>query len=105
MINPDQTGKTEYKVQVNSIADEVNIQNNKQIVSIHVLKNKYQIAIITGAPNFNTKFLKKNIIQNSKIEYDHFIYRRNDYSIPLKKFWDTKYDLIIFDNHPVDKKC
>ena len=105
MINPDQTGKTEYKVQVNSIADEVNIQNNKQIVSIHVLKNKYQIAIITGAPNFNTQFLKKNIIQNSKIEYDHFIYRQNDYSIPLKKFWDTKYDLIIFDNHPVNKNA
>ena len=105
MINPDQTGKTEYKVQVNSIADEINIQNNKQIVSIHVLKNKYQIAIITGAPNFNTQFLKKNIIQNSKIEYDHFIYRQKEYSIPLKKFWDTKYDLIIFDNHPVDKNA
>ena len=32
---------------------------------------------------------------------DHFIYRNNNYSTSLKQFWDTKYDLIIFDNHPI----
>ena len=32
MISPDQTGKMEYVVQVNAIADEINIQNNKQVV-------------------------------------------------------------------------
>ena len=105
MVNPDQTGKIEYRVQVNSIADEINIQNNKQVVSMHVLKNMYRIAVITGAPNFNTQFLKKNIFNNSKIEFDHFIYRNNNYSIPIKKFWDTKYDLIIFDNHPIDENA
>ena len=105
MVNPDQTGKIEYRVQVNSIADEINIQNNKQVVSMHVLKNMYRIAVITGAPNFNKQFLKKNIFNNSKIEYDHFIYRNNGYSIPIKKFWDTKYDLIIFDNHPIDENA
>ncbi|MAI87344.1 MAG: hypothetical protein CMF99_09450 [Candidatus Marinimicrobia bacterium] len=105
MVKPDQTGKIEYRVQVNSIADEINIQNNKQVVSMHVLKNMYRIAIITGAPNFNTQILKKNIFNNSKIEFDHFIYRNNNYSIPIKKFWDTKYDLIIFDNHPIDENA
>ncbi len=105
MVNPDQTGRIEYRVQVNSVADEINIQNNKQIVSMHVLKNMYRIAVITGAPNFNTQFLKKNIFNNSKIEFDHFIYRNNNYSIPIKKFWDTKYDLIIFDNHPIDENA
>ncbi len=101
MINPDQTGEMTYRVQVNAIADEINIQNNKQIVSIQVLKNIYQIALVTGAPNFNTQFLKKNIFENSKIKFDHFIFRNNSYSTPLKRFWDTKYDLIIFDNHPI----
>ena len=105
MVKPDQTGKIEYRVQVNSIADEINIQNNKQVVSMHVLKNMYRIAVITGAPNFNTQILKKNIFNNSKIEFDHFIYRNNNYSIPIKKFWDTKYDLIIFDNHPIDENA
>ena len=48
MISPDLTGKIEYRVQVNAIADEINIQNNKQVVNIQVLKNIYQIAVITG---------------------------------------------------------
>ena len=105
MINPDQTGKLEYRVQVNAIADEINIQNNKQVVSIQVLKNIYHVALITGAPNFNTQFLKKNIFEDSKVKVDHFIYKNNYYSPSLKTFWDTKYDLIIFDNHPIKENA
>ena len=45
--------------------------------------------------------MKKNIFDNSKVKVDHFIYRNKIYSTSLKQFWDTKYDLIIFDNHPV----
>ena len=33
---------------------------------------------------------------------DHFVYRNNTYSASLKQFWETKYDLIIFDNHPIE---
>ena len=101
MISPDLTGKMEYRVQVNAIADEINIQNNKQVFYIQVLKNIYRVAIITGAPNFNTQFLKRHIFDNSKVKLDHFIYRNNIYSTSLKQFWETKYDLIIFDNHPI----
>ena len=102
MISPDLTGNMEYRVQVNAIADEINIQNNKQVVNIQVLKNIYRLAIITGAPNFNTQFLKKIIFDNSKVKVDHFVYRNNTYSASLKQFWETKYDLIIFDNHPIE---
>jgi len=101
MINPDHTGEMQYKVQVNALPDEINIENNKQVVSIQVLKNLYRIAIITGAPNFNTQIIKKIVAMNSKFEFDHFVFQPDGYSEPLKKFWDTKYDLIIFDNNPV----
>tara|TARA_Y100001968_G_scaffold330894_1_gene383940 strand:- start:1067 stop:3025 length:1959 start_codon:yes stop_codon:yes gene_type:complete len=101
MVTPDQTGKMEYRLKVNAIADEVNILNNRQNFSIQVLKDIYRIAIITGVPNFNTQFLKNIINDNAKVEFDHFVYRSNGYSNSLKNFWDTKYDLIIFDNHPI----
>ena len=58
LINPDETGEIEYTVQVNALPDEVNIANNKQIIPIQVLRDEYKIAIITGAPNFNTGLLK-----------------------------------------------
>jgi len=101
MISPDHLGEMIYKVHVNALPDEINIDNNKQDVPIQVLKNKYRIAIITGAPNFNTQIIKKVLKKNTKFSYDHFVALPEGYSIPLKNFWDTKYDLIIFDNHPV----
>jgi len=100
MIKPDKTGEIEYRVQVNALKDEINILNNKQILSIQVLKNEYRIAIITGAPNFNTRVIK-NMLNNNQFKIDHYYLTKNGYSSPLRKFWDTKYDLILFDNNPV----
>jgi len=101
MINPDKTGEIEYKLQVNALPDEVNILNNKQILPIQVLKNEYKISIITGGPNFNTSVLKSILKENNNFQIDHYFLTKNGYIPPLKKFWDTKYDLILFDNHPV----
>jgi len=101
MLNPDKTGEIEYKIQVNALPDEVNILNNKQILPIQVLKNEYKISIITGAPNFNTSVLKNILKENNNFQIDHYFLTKNGYLPPLKNFWDTKYDLILFDNHPV----
>ena len=100
MINPDKTGELEYRVQVNTLPDEINIKNNKQVVPIQVLKNEYKIAMITGLPNFNTSIIKKILSKNNKFKIDHYVFQKDSYSLPLNSFWDTKYDLILFDNHP-----
>ena len=63
------------------IADEINIQNNKQVFYIQVLKNIYRVAIITGAPNFNTQFLK------------------NIFLIILRLKWIISFTEIIFTQH------
>ena len=101
MLRPEQTGEINYIVQVNALPDEVNIMNNRQVVPLQVLKNQYKIAMITGAPSFNTGVIKTIISDNEKFNVDHYYYRGDKYSNPLKKFWDTKYDLILFDNHPI----
>ena len=99
---PLKTGETKYRVQISALADEINIQNNRQIVRVHVLKDRYRIALITGAPNYNTAVLKHYIRDNQKYELDHFIYVNNGFSPDLNSFWEGKYELIVFDNHPVD---
>ena len=65
------------------------------------MKDEYKIAIITGAPNFNTRIIKNLLTENQKFSIDHYYYRNNSYSKSLKTFWDTKYDLVLFDNHPI----
>jgi len=105
MINPEETGEIEYKVQVNALADEINILNNKQVLPIQVLKNEYKIAVITGTPNFNTSIIKNMLRINEKFEIDHYYPIKNGYSSPMKQFWDVRYDLILFDNHPVKQNA
>lgn len=100
-ITPNQTGEKEYSVRVNVLPEEINILNNRQTFKIQVLKDEYNIALITGAPNFNTTIIKDILKNNPYYVIDHFVFQQNSYSQSLRKFWDTKYDCIIFDNHPV----
>ena len=103
LITPAEIGEIFFNVQVNTVPEEINIENNKQTFSIQVLKDNYNIAVITGAPNFNTQIIKNILNENKNYNLDHFVHLSNSYSKPIKKFWDTKYDLIIFDNHPIKK--
>jgi len=105
MINPEQTGKINYIARVNALPDEVNILNNKQVIPIQVLKDQYKVAVITGAPSFNTLIIKNILSSNEKFEIDHFYYQNEKYSQSLKNFWDTKYDLILFDNQPINENA
>ena len=102
LIKPVSTGEKNYVVKVNTLEDEINIKNNKQTVRIQVLKNEYKIAILTGVPNFNTRIIKKIFEDNSEYSLDHFIYASKSFKPPLNKFWKETYDLILFDNHPVE---
>ncbi len=101
LIKPVSTGEKSYIVKVNTLEDEINIKNNKQTVTIQVLKNEYKIAIITGAPNFNTRILKNIFENNSEYSLEHFIYANNSFKPSINKFWKQTYDLILFDNHPI----
>jgi len=100
-ITPNQTGEKVYSVRVNALSEEINIINNRQTFKIQVLKDEYRVALITGAPNFNTSTIKEILDKNPYYVIDHYIYQQETYSQSLRKFWDTKYDCIIFDNHPV----
>ena len=100
-VEPATVGETSYRVQVSALADEINIQNNRQIVRIHILNDKYRIAMLTGAPNYNTSILKHYIGENQKYELDHFVYGKDGFLPDIKSFWEKKYQLIIFDNHPI----
>ncbi len=100
-IIPEITGEINYLIKVNSAPEEINILNNKQEIKIQVLKSEYSIALFTGSPNFNTSIIKNILKENNEFKVDHFIFKNGKYSKPLKYFWDTKYDLILFDNHPI----
>ena len=102
-FQPKSLGRQKYKIQVSSISDEVNISNNKQNFDVLILKEKYTVALFTGSPNKNTSIIKKTLKNNNRIEVDHYIkIFSNKFSTPIKNFWETSYDLILFENYPIE---
>ena len=51
LFAPSNLGQNEYKVKVSSLSEEINIDNNQQKFFITILKDRYKVALITGAPS------------------------------------------------------
>ena len=102
-FQPKSLGRQKYRIQVSSIADEVNIINNRQSFDVLILREKYKVALFTGSPNKNTGIIKKTLKNNSRIEVDHYLkISSNKFSLPIKNFWESAYDLILFENYPIE---
>ena len=99
-IKPNKIGKNSYLIKCSALSDEINIQNNQQKIVMHVMKDRYNVALITGAPNYNTRLLKDHLTRSNN-NIDHYIYINNKFNPPIKVFWEKKYEVIIFDNNPV----
>ncbi len=100
-INPKKIGKNNFFVKCSALSDEINIHNNQQKITLHVIKDVYNIALVTGAPCFNTKIIKNYLENQGNNQVDHFLINENNFNQSIKKFLEKKYELIIFDNNPV----
>ncbi len=101
-IKPDKIGKNSYLVKCSALSDEINIENNRQNFTMHVMKDEYNIALITGAPSYNTRFIKDHLSNSKNNNIDHFTFISNQFKPSLKEFWKNKYEVIIFDNNPIN---
>ena len=102
-FHPDQLGESLYTMKISSLEDELNIDNNQHSFSISILKDQYNVAILTGAPSYNTGVLKQILNKMQRVSVDHFIQHKIGFHPGLKEFWEKKYDLIILDNFPVSQ--
>ncbi len=101
-FRPKDIGKQKYEVRVSSVEDEINIKNNRQNFNLLVLKDRYKVSLVTGSPNKNTSVLKRVLKHNPRIELDHFTrITETRFRPAIKSFWETPYELIIFDNYPI----
>ena len=100
-IKPKQIGENTFMVKCSALSDEINIDNNRQKFTMHVMKDEYNIALITGAPNYNTRFIKNYLSNSKNNNIDHFTYVNDHFKPSLKEFWKNNYEVIIFDNNPV----
>ncbi len=98
----DEIGKKEYELRISSLKDEINIENNRYSFSLTVLKDRFKVAMITGVPSFNTRFLKLVLAEQKNIQIDHFTQVKDGWTPSIANFWRQSYDLIILDNFPIN---
>tara|TARA_Y100000591_G_scaffold234287_1_gene205097 strand:+ start:570 stop:2657 length:2088 start_codon:yes stop_codon:yes gene_type:complete len=100
-ISPDKIGENNFYVKCSALSDEINIQNNQQKIKLYVMKDNYNIALVTGAPNYNTRLIKKFMKEQGNNNIDHYVMNSKNFNQKLKEFLEKKYEVIIFDNNPV----
>ena len=103
-ITPNKIGENKFLVKCSALPDEINIQNNQQKITLQVMKDEYNIALITGAPNYNTRFIKDHLSNTKNNNIDHFVYVNNKFKPSLKEFWKNNYEVIIFDNNQLNSR-
>ena len=69
------------------------------------MKDQYNIALVTGAPNYNTKVLKSYFKKKGNTLVDHYIINSKNFNQDIKLFLEKKYEVIIFDNNPVSSSA
>ena len=99
-FNAGETGFNKYKVKVSTVRDEININNNNYIFNMNIITNKFKIAILTGAPSFNTRLIKLILSNEPRYNIDHYINKLKFWDPLIANFWKKKYDLVILDNFP-----
>ena len=92
-ISPDKIGENHFSVKCSALSDEINIHNNQQKIKIHVMKDQYNIALVTGAPNYNTRLIKKFLNEQGNNNIDHYIMNQKNFNQKLKDFLEKNMKL------------
>ena len=104
-ITPNKIGENKFLVKCSALSQEINIQNNQQKITLHVMKDQYNIALVTGAPSYNTGLLKNYFIRKGNNLVDHYIINNENFNQKIKIFLEKKYEIVIFDNNPVSSSA
>jgi hypothetical protein len=85
-----------FDVKLSSLKLENDISNNRHSFTTNLKTEKLDIALISGALNYNSRAIISKIDNN----FDHFYPAFDSHVHNFEDFWFKKYDIVIFDNFP-----
>lgn len=107
-IIPRSAGTKVYEVSITPLEKELNTDNNRRKFALKVLKSKNRILYISGAPNWEYKFLKLTMETDPTVEFHSYISLSDqkivtypaEVQISLTKNNLVNYDCFIIHNVP-----
>jgi len=100
LANAPQVGTFGYTIEVQGVAGEYSLQNNRRTIYVEVLDAKEKILIVAGAPHPDIKAIRSALERNQNYEITIYIPTLAEINQQQKINFDDKYDLIIFYQVP-----
>ncbi len=97
---PQNSGEARLQVQINRLPEEKNTANNRQTHLQKVLKGKIKIAVISGAVDYESKFLKQLLNAQEDVDCDLFVQVKNNRWIGGNRPQLQNCDVLILSNFP-----
>ena len=88
----------EFEISISALNNETDITNNRYSFFSNVKIERPKVAIISGSLNFNSN----QIIRSIDADYDHYYPEIKNGEMDITNFWFNRYDIIIFDNFPIN---
>jgi len=96
----NELGENKFNVQVSSLRRELNVENNRSSFMITALRDRFRVALITGAASPNSGLLKQILKSEDRFTVDHYVKTKAGWSKSIALFWRSEYDLVVLDNAP-----
>jgi hypothetical protein len=99
IVNPEKLGLNRFEVEVEGLVTEKELQNNKNVFMIEVLKGKIHAALIASQPNFDVKFLRMLLSDIEDVRLSTAVASKGSqtFHAPINKVFDSLDVLILHD--------
>ncbi len=98
---PQTVGQNKFKVTLENYKSDVNKQNNSFLFIQQILKKKLQIALFTGLPGYESKFLNQLLSAEPDFDCRFFVENKQGrFSGKDNPDIKTPFDVLIFQNFP-----
>ena len=72
-VTEPEVGQFEYEVQVQPLANELDVDNNSAITYLNVIDQQIRVLLLEGDPYWDTTFLQRSLMRNDKLDVDALI--------------------------------
>jgi hypothetical protein len=102
-FTPKSEGIVKLSVRASTIDGEITERNNLRLQYVNVLKNKFKIALVAGAPSPDVSFIKAYFENNSSLELRTFIQKEGAefYEGPMTAAKTSDIDLVVLVGFPI----
>ena len=100
-VKPAREGDFRYRIRVEPAPGERHLENNQEMIDVHVLADRLKVLYVEGYPRFEYRFLKNALLREKSVELSVLLLEADEHFVQegaesLRRFPDTAEELARF---------